>query len=193
MHIYYNLSSTTCEDEFFNDGLAEVKYELLIVSIFCDFVGGIISSLLTHQIYQGVEISHLVYSVAFSNNLLANILSFLIFVITIVRHYMKCFICNYVSWFIWSTVFFMNCICWTHVAVLRYHLLITAKKQVDNGEIEMINITKIALASYWGSLILLSVTRDLIIILGGGGKRLIRWIGTILIILSATLVTLGCV
>ena len=191
MNNYYNLSSTTCEDEFFNDGLAEVKYELLIVSIFFDLIGGIISSLFTYQIYQGVEISHPVYSVVFSNNLLANILSFLIFLTTIVRQYMECCTCNYVAWVIYSTVFFMNCICWTIVAVLRYHLLITAKKQVDNGEIEMMKITKAALVCYWGLMILLSVTRaTLIVVLGSGGKRLIRWVGTLLIVLSSTLVTM---
>ena len=192
MNDYYNLSSTSCEDDFFDDGLVEIKYELLIVSIFFDLIGGIISSLFTYQIYQGVEISHPVYSVVFSNNLLANIVSLLIFVTTIVRHYMECCMCNYVSWVVYSTVFFMNCICWTIVAVLRYHLLVTTKNQVNNGEIEMMNITKTALVSYLGLIILLSVTRATFLGVFGRGNHLIKWVvGTLLIVLSSTLVTMA--
>ena len=158
----YNLSSTICTPGFYGDVWVENKDEFLGISILFDFVLGAVSSLFTYKIYQGVEISHPVYAVVFSNNLLANILSLLMFLLVIIRHCTECCSCRYLGMAIFSCVFFMNCICWTIVAILRYHLLVTTKRQ-GAGETDMMKMTRIALGFYWGLLVLLSVTRAILI------------------------------
>ena len=130
----YNLSCTSWDGRPVGDVvdlllIDKVKLDLLVISIFFDLIAGAIASLFTYQIYQGVEISHPVYCVVFSNNLLANALSFLIFVLTVIRQFMECCICDYIVEVILSCVFFMNCICWTIVAFLRYNLLISKKER----------------------------------------------------------------
>ena len=186
----YNLSSTICTPGLFGDVWLENKDEFLGISILFDFVLGTVSSLFTYKIYQGVEISHPVYAVVFSNNLLANILSLLMFLQVIIRYCTECCSCRYLGMALFSCVFFMNCICWTIVAILRYHLLVTMKRQ-GTGETDMMKITRIALGFYWGLLILLSVTRcTLIEISDEVGNFSLRWIGTLLIIFVLTIITM---
>ena len=171
----------------------KVKLDLLVISIFFDLIAGVIASLFTYQIYQGVEISHPVYCVVFSNNLLANALSFLIFVLAIIKQFMECCICDYLVEVILSCVFFMNCICWTIVAFLRYTLLISKKVGNDSfyGETGMIRLTKVALLWYWGLLILLCAIRSTLIYISNRfGIPVIRWSGTLSIILALTLITI---
>ena len=169
----------------------KVKLDLLVISIFFDLIAGVIASLFTYQIYQGVEISHPVYCVVFSNNLLANALSIFIFVLTVIRQFIECCICDYLVEVILSCVFFMNCICWTIVAFLRYNLLIS-KKERNNlfyGETEMIKLTNVALLWYWGLLVLLCVIRSTLIRISDRFRiPAIRWSGTLLIILVLTLI-----
>ena len=186
----YNLSSTICTPGFFGDVWVENKDEYLGISILFDFILGTVSSLFTYKIYQGVEISHPVYAVVFSNNLLANILSLLMFLQVIIRYCTECCSCRYLGMALFSCVFFMNCICWTIVAILRYHLLVTMKRQ-GTGETDMMKITRIALGFYWGLVILLSVTRcTLIEISDEVGDFSVRWIGTLLIIFVLTIITM---
>ena len=186
----YNLSSTICTPGFYGDVWVENKDEFLGISILFDFVLGTVSSLFTYKIYQGVDISHPVYAVVFSNNLLANILSLLMFLLVIIRHCTECCSCRYLGMAIFSCVFFMNCICWTIVAILRYHLLVTTKRQ-GAGETDMMKMTRIALGFYWGLLVLLSVTRAILIgISEEVGKASVRWIGTLVIIFVLTIITM---
>ena len=186
----YNLSSTICTPGLFGDVWLENKDEFLGISISFDFVLGTVSSLFTYKIYQGVEISHPVYAVVFSNNLLANILSLLMFLQVIIRYCTECCSCRYLGMALFSCVFFMNCICWTIVAILRYHLLVTMKRQGTGGT-DMMKITRIALGFYWGLLILLSVARcTLIEISDEVGNFSVRWIGTLLIISVLTIITM---
>ena len=186
----YNLSSTICAQGTFGTICLKNKDEYLGISILFDCIFGTVSSLFTYQIYRGVEISHPVYAVVFSNNLLANILSLLMFLLTIIRHLTECYACRYLGMAMLSCVLFMNCICWTIVAILRYHLLVTTKRR-GAGETDMMKITRIALGFYWGLLILLSVTRATLIgISDGVGKISVRLIGTVVIILVLTIITM---
>mgnify|MGYP001376937048 CR=1 FL=1 len=187
----YNLTSAYCiADLPYGNLFDEIKQQLVISSIFFDLIAGAISSLFTYQIYRGVEISHPVYSVVFSNNLLANILSLLMFLQVIIRYCTECCSCRYLGMALFSCVFFMNCICWTIVAILRYHLLVTTKRR-GAGEIDMMKITRIALGFYWGLLILLSVTRCTFIEISDEvGNFSLRWIGTLLIIFVLPIITM---
>lgn len=89
----------------------------------------------------------------------------------------------------------MNYICCAVVAFLRYHLLITTAKRDDifyRGT-EMMKVAKIALASYWGLLILLCAGNNTLrfitrTILPFTVKLLaITWMSTLLAMLSLTL------
>ena len=184
-----DLHNLSCTPGAFGDVWSDNKDAYLGISIFFDFVFGIVSSLFTYQIYQGVEISHPVYAVVFSNNLLANILSLLMFLLVVIRHYTECCTCRYLGMAILSCVFFMNCMCWTIVAILRYHLLVTTKRQ-GAGETDMMKLTRISLGFYWGLLILLSVTRATLIYGSYFRKISVRWIGTLVIILVLTIITM---
>ena len=184
-----DLHNLSCTPGAFGDVWSDNKDAYLGISIFFDFVFGIVSSLFTYQIYQGVEISHPVYAVVFSNNLLANILSLLMFLLVVIRHYTECCTCRYLGMAILSCVFFMNCMCWTIVAILRYHLLVTTKRQ-GAGETDMMKLTRISLGFYWGLLILLSVTRATLIYDSYFRKISVRWIGTLVIILVLTIITM---
>ena len=154
----YNLTSAYCiADLPYGNLFDEIKQQLVISSIFFDLIAGVISSLFTYQIYRGIEISHPVYSVVFSNIMLANTLSFLTFMLIMVSYYTDCCVCHLLLEVFGSCVFFMNYICCAVVAFLRYHLLVTTAKRDDifyRGP-EMTKIEKIALAFYWGLLILL--------------------------------------
>ena len=194
----YNFSCTSWDGRPVGDVvdlllIDKVKLDLLIISIFFDLIAGAIASLFTYRIYQGVEISHPVYCVVFSNNLLANALSFLIFMLTVIKQFMECCICDYLVEVILSCVFFMNCICWTIVAFLRYALLISKKARNNSfyGETEMIKLTKVALLWYWGLLIFLCALRSTLIHISNRFEiPAIRWSGTLLIILALTLITI---
>ena len=185
-----NLSSTICPPDVFGNVWVENKDEHLAISILLEFVFGTVSSLFTYKIYQGVEISHPVYAVVFSNNLLANILSLLVFLLVIIRHCTECCSCRYLGMAIWSCIFFMNCICWTIVAILRYHLLVTTKRR-GAEETDMMKMTRIALGLYWGLVILLSVTRATLIGISYGVGKVLIWIGTLVIIFLLTIITMA--
>ena len=194
MNSLYNSNSTSsCEEPFVNM-FGEIKDGLVITSIFSDLIAGAISSLFTYQMYHGVEISHPVYSVVFSNNILANILSFLTFLMVLVRYCTQCCICQHLFAVIWSFVLFMNGTCWIVVAFLRYHLLITTAKRNDMlyEETEMTKMTMIALIAYWGLLMLLSAIRSTLAFMARGttpftGSTIA--IMTLLTILSMKLIT----
>ena len=196
----YNLTSTYCSADLpYGNLFDEIKHGLVISSIFFDLMAGAISSLFTYQIYRGVEISHPVYSVVFSNIMLANTLSLLTFMLIVVSYYTDCCVCHLLLEVFGSCVFFMNYICCAVVAFLRYHLLITTAKRDDifyRGP-EMTKIAKISLASYWGLLILFCITSNTLsfltrTILPFTVKLLaITWMSTLLVILSLTLITMG--
>ena len=194
-----NLTSTYCPADLpYGNLFDEIRHGLVISSIFFDLIAGAISSLFTYQIYRGVEISHPVYSVVFSNIMLANTLSFLTFMLIVVSYYTDCCVCHLLLEVFGSCVFFMNYICCAVVAFLRYHLLITTAKRDDifyRGP-EMTKIAKKALAYYWGLLILLCMGSNTLrfimrTILPFTVKLLtVAWMSTLLAILSLTLITM---
>ena len=195
----YNLTSAYCiADLPYGNLFDEIKQQLVISSIFFDLIAGVISSLFTYQIYRGIEISHPVYSVVFSNIMLANTLSFLTFMLIMVSYYTDCCVCHLLLEVFGACVFFMNYIWCAVVAFLRYHLLITTAKRDDifyTGT-EMTKITKIALVSYWSLLILFCVTSNTLrfvtrMILPFTAPLLaMTWIITLSAILSLTLITM---
>ena len=194
-----NLTSTYCTADLpYGNLFDEIKQQLVITSIFFDLIAGATSSLFTYQIYRGIEIPHPVYSVVFSNIMLANTLSFLTFMLIVVSYYTDCCFCHFLLEVFGSCVFFMNYIWCAVVAFLRYHLLITTAGRDDifYAGTEMTKITKIALASYWSLLILLCVTSNTLrfitrTILPFTEQLLaITWIITLFVILSLTLITM---
>ena len=195
----YNLTSTYCSADLpYGNLFDQIKQQLIISSIFFDLIAGAISSLFTYQIYRGVEISHPVYSVVFSNIMLANTLSFLTFILIVVSYYTDCCVCHLLLEVFGACVFFMNYIWFAVVAFLRYHLLITTAKRDDifyTGT-EMTKITKIALAFYWSLVILLCVTSNTLrfitrtILPFTATLLAITWIITVSAILSLTLITM---
>ena len=58
----------------------EMEYGFIGPSIFFDFFAGFVSLEFTVKMYQGIDISHPVYSVVFSNNALSTFISFAKFI-----------------------------------------------------------------------------------------------------------------
>ena len=122
-----NLTSTYCfADLPYGNLFDEIKYGLVISSIFFDLIAGVISSLFTYQIYRGVEISHPVYSVVFSNIMLANTLSFLTFMLIVVSYYTDCCVCHLLLEVFWSCEFFyelhlLRCCCISQISFANYN------------------------------------------------------------------------
>ena len=125
----------------------EMEYGFIVPSIFFDFFAGFISLEFTHKMYQGIDISHPVYSVVFSNNALSTFISFAKFISLLIATNVESCIPNFIILAISTCVMSMNFVCWAVVASLRYYLLVIIKGQNNSyhEEVDMIKLKKKAL------------------------------------------------
>ena len=162
----YNTSEEFC-DEYASGYkiVLEARKNLFISSIFSELIPGILSSLFTHQMYFGVDVTHPVYSVVFSNIVLATILSCCRFLLKLFGAYVVSCVPIIINTLTISCQIFMNSIGWNVVAFLRYYLLVRVKKQNSEADVDMIQLKRIALIIYWGLLIILGVIRSFFVLM----------------------------
>ena len=140
--------------------LDEIKKEILVSSIVVDLITGLFSSLFTYQMYFGIDITHPVYSVVFSNIILSIFLSYSAFIGKLLAACVKSCVPLVLNMITQSCLFYMNSICWVVVAFLRYRLLVTMKRHDYEGDrMDMERLKKFALLVYWGSIIVFCLIR----------------------------------
>ena len=130
----------------------EVKNAILVLSVLFDLIPCLFCSLFASHVYRGVDVSHPVYAVVFSNIILSLLLSVFAFVVKIINNQIISCIGGFLALINQSSLVYMNGICWSVVAILRYYLLIQVKSQNDeNGQhMDMMKLKWIALMFYWG-------------------------------------------
>ena len=157
--VYFS-SLEFCGDSLGFHLLDEIKKEILVSSIFVDLITGLFSSMFTYQMYFGIDITHPVYSVVFSNIILSILLSYSAFIGKLIAAYIQSCVPLLLNMVTHSCLFFMNSICWVVVACLRYRLLVTMKRQDYEGDrMDMERLNKLALLAYWGSIIVVGLIR----------------------------------
>ena len=139
-----------------------VMKELLVSSIFSELIPAILCLAFTYQMYFGVEVTHPVYCVVFSNIVLSTIISCLKFVLKLVGTYVISCIPIIINMLMISCQIFMNSICWLVVALLRYHLLV--KTQNIEVDVNMIKLKRIALVSYCGLVFIFGLIRSFLVL-----------------------------
>ena len=118
----------------------------LIESVICDLIAGIVLSAFTFQFYRGIEISHPVYSVLFSNIVYCVISSFISFIAMLYSYIGES--CN-VFWLLsiynGSTSITVNIVSWTTIAIQRFHILISTKIENEGADVDLPRIRSISL------------------------------------------------
>ena len=130
---------------------------LLIISIIFDLGGGVVSAVYLYQYFRGIEVSHPIYSVVFSNVLLSTFLSIGTFVGVLMWYLglVPCLIQMNIIYFNHIITLFMNIISWLTISMLRYYLL----KKNDDEYLDLYKVTIIALISNWGIIIGIVIIR----------------------------------
>ena len=131
-----------------------VQNEFLIISIFMDLIAGFILSALTYQFYQGIEISHPVYSILFGNivfSIVSSVISFCGAVYPYIGQ--SCVIFWLLNRYNNGSNVIVNIVSWATISILRYHLLITAKIENKQNELNLPRIRNISLIANWAIIV----------------------------------------
>ena len=138
--------------------------EGLAQTVLFDLLGGIIAAGFAYKFYQGIEVSHPVYSVLFSDIVLTTVLTFVSFLLSIAQYYVDS--CGFAYINIWLTTIsvFINMVSLTIIAFVRYHLLVTTKNKDDDHTIDLARIRRVALATYWSILISMFMIRGFLLL-----------------------------
>ena len=158
------LNNVTYTSDFDCDTLVDTIHSSLhhnlVHSILFDLIPGTISSFFAYQMYLGIEISHPIYSILFTNIVVSIFLSFLTFLYGIMNY----FLVSCATWWflnIWAitNMNVINIITWATIAFLRYYLLVYVKKEKKCDVVDMPKVRVIALIFNWTTVIMLSITR----------------------------------
>ena len=142
------------------DTIRSSLHHNLVHSILFDLIPGTISSLFAYQLYQGIEISHPIYSILFTNIVVSIFLSFLTFLYGIMNY----FLVSCATWWflnIWAitNMNVINIITWATIAFLRYYLLVYVKNEKKCDMVDMPKVRVVALLFNWTTIVMLSITR----------------------------------
>ena len=158
------LDNVTYTSDFDCDTLVDTIHSSLhhnlVHSILFDLIPGTISSLFAYQMYQGIEVSHPIYCILFTNIVVSIFLSFLTFLYGIMNYLL---VSCATWWFlnIWAitNMNVINIITWATIAFLRYYLLVYVKNQKKCDVVDMPKVRVIALLFNWTTVIMLSIAR----------------------------------
>ena len=162
-----NISKSTIQIrhcETFQETIANHPSEFLAQTVVFDLIGGIIVAGFVYKFYQGIEISHPLYSVLFSDIVLTTVLSFVSFLLSILQYSVDSCGFTYISLWLNSASTFINMVSQMIIAFLRYHLLVTKKNKDDYHTIDLAEIRWVALASNWAILISMFAFRGLVML-----------------------------
>ena len=191
------MSNSTTNNSFHFDicdtflGITELR---VIFTVVFDLIGGTIAALFSYHYYQGIEISHPVYSVIFSNLLYSTFASYASFVIFIIDRIWDSCIANLVIIWINSGCYFVYSSSAMTIAVLRYKLLVTSEKEEENEMIDMSRLRCLALILNWMLIFLIFIIRGWIffpVVTNNAANVVLRCgmnIGMLFIIVSITII-----
>ena len=125
----------------------DIEDILFIHSIFFDFLTGIISSVCLRQFYRGIETSHPMYAILFSNILFSTAISFLTFILIFLAFIeaIPCVVALSINDIIHFMPIMACIITWPAIATLRYYLLANR----ENDGIDLPKLTRISLTCTW--------------------------------------------
>ena len=149
--VSHNLSTTSmnphenCHSWYASGDGSSVLF--LLQSILLDFVGGIISCSYLYKFYQGIEISHPIYAILFSNIIFSSAISFLSFILVLamLTGFMSCIIAMNLNGFGCFIVILLNIISWLSIALIRHYLMTTDESNI----MDLQKLQKIASTSTW--------------------------------------------
>ena len=154
-----------------------------IQTIVFDLIAGILATGFLYRFQQGIEISHPIYSVIFSNITFTTAVSFLTFILNIIVINIKSCGITYLLIVLSSSSTLINNVSLLIIAFLRYHLLVTVKRYTDNQEIDLIKIRKVALIANWLLIIFILVTRGFFFYLKVVNQENTQWAVSFTVIL----------
>ena len=153
-----------CDDSSWTNFIEE-KHDngFLIESVILDLIGGIVLSGCAFQFYRGIEISHPVYSVVFSNILFCVVSSFISFIAMLYSYIGKsCDIFWLLGLYNNSNSVVVNIVSWTTIAFQRYHILIATKSEDEGADLDLPRIQKISLLTNWAIIIIIYILRGIL-------------------------------
>jgi hypothetical protein len=155
-----------CDNSLFNlifFSETKVQNGTLIQSIIFDLIVGIVLSGLTFQFYRGIEISHPVYSVLFSNIVFGVVSSFLSF-IGVSYSYVgqSCDVLWLLTVYNDSNSIIVNIVTLTTIAYQRYTILIATKAENNTEDLDLPRTRNISLATNWAIIVVMLVIRAIL-------------------------------
>ena len=137
-----------------------VKNEMLLQSIFLDIIAAIILCGFAYRFYRGIEISHPVYAVLFSNIVFSIVSSFISFIGALYLYIgQSCEILWILTLYNNTNIFIVSIVSCTTISVLRYHLLITSKIENKVDDLNLPRIKNISLVVNWTIIIVFFTLR----------------------------------
>ena len=156
----------------------KVSSEKLSISVVFDLVAGLVASGFVRKFYQGIEVSHPIYAIVFSNIVFTTFLSYFSFFCTTLEIVLDSCIPSFLV--LWLTIcsLFMNAISMMVIAFLRYYLLITSKDKNGDCAMNMEKIRTVSLTVNWGVITVVSIVRGLLLFPSfvDGTNRIIRMV-----------------
>ena len=132
--------------ELYNELQTNHSDALVIESLFFDLIPAILSSVFAFRFYEGIEISHPLYSIIFMDILVSTISSYLSFLLTIINGIANEHIVAHLKLAINSTSGYFNVSSFMMITFIRYYLLVYLKKQgKDTNEVDIIKVRNILL------------------------------------------------
>ena len=139
------LVSSNCNNWYDSNEGSSVM--MLTQSIILDLISGIISCTYVYQFYQGIEISHPIYAILFSNIIFSTVASFLsfVFILSMFINLLPCDKAMRLNGFGCFVTILLNIISWLTIACIRHHLMTTD----ENVIIDLPRVRRITLSVTW--------------------------------------------
>ena len=119
---------------------------LIIESLFFDFIPAILASIFAVRFYEGIEISHPLYSIIFMDIVISTIASYLSFILSIINGVANEQIVADLKLAINSTSGYFNVSAFMMITFIRYYFLVHLKRQGrDTNEVDIIKVRNISL------------------------------------------------
>ena len=152
-----------------------------------DLIAGIIATGFMYRFQQGIEISHPIYSIIFSNIAVTTAVSFITFIFNMIEIYIKPCSVIFLLTLLNSSSILINNVSLMIIAFLRYHILVTVKKYTDGQEMDLMKIRKFALIANWLLIIIILVTRGFFFHLIAINKENTPWAVSFTVVITVLL------
>ena len=117
----------------------------ITASVVLDFIASLFATFFTHRFYQCIEISHPLYAVIFMDIVISTATSYLACILFLVNTIVDSDIITSVDYGFSTISLFNNISSFMMIAFIRYYLLVHAKTNKDEEEIDMMRVKNISL------------------------------------------------